>query len=733
MLNIALSYSAHTMKLWALNTSSTSLTVDFLLYQREAKRETRRIMNIDFIANLIEATDVANFRTVATIFLRSIGYSRGFYSDGPYDGGVDYFIHKESGGVETAFQLSTESNWRKKLESEIKKTKANHPGVVSFIFVSKRRIPTSSIQKVNTTLVQKHGLSAVQYDNQAIATEFISKNLVGKLYEILGVEPPPPPPKALTTPKTEAAAALLIFGSESGNFRSEMTLNLILSELRKIEGATEEQLCEKMIEAQDLIETQRPDILRSIRHAASSGKIEAKGNKLYLPEAVRILQDGIKALSAGEFKDLHVAAEAFLKQTKSVTAIPTDRILEDLLQLSVGLWRRVAPHPATQVANDVDQTYTRIHAELSSILGTPSAREVLAGLGAIVAKSDFAKRIAVAELYHSLVRTPSSQLTAALGASKGLLVYFDTTVLIPVLCGLLFDKVDNHGAYSARQLIELLAEHKFSAVAPNKYIEEAAAHLVECCRNHQALLLAGEDLSLSSNAFASHFSQLRKLAGNESLSFDDYISTFGSPPGNRFSDQSDSFYYPTIKKIQGHMAGLLGRYSIEHLELDDRRFDSTFQRISESLIAANLHRPAITIEHDARVVGHLEGPSVEAGFAKVLATWDSMHLRLNPSWDSYCVMNPASVTDVLAVLRSEESSKPLTQLTDYLSMQSEEAIRTSARIWDEIVNIEKGKLADGVLLAKARLFRKDYIESHAESSDFDASAVASLWLKWKSA
>jgi len=689
-------------------------------------------MNIDFIANLIEATDVANFRTLATIFLRSIGYSRGFFSDGPYDGGVDFFIHKESGGVETAFQLSIESNWRKKLEAEIKKAKVNHPGVVSFIFVSKRRIPTHSIQKVNTTLVQQHGLSAVHYDNQAIATEFIAKNLIGKLYEILGVEPPPPPPKQLTTPRAEAAAALLIFGSESQNFRSEMTLNLILSELRKIEGETEAQLCEKIIEAQDLTEAQRPEVLRSIRHAVSSRKIQIKGNQLYLADEVRALQDGIRALSAGEFKELRVAAEAYLTRINSTIPLPIDRLLEDLLQLSIALWRRTSPHPATQGAGDVDQTYTRIHAELTSILGAQQARQVLAGMGDIVAKSDFAKRIAVAELYHSLVRTPSSQLVAALGASKGLLVYFDTTVLIPILCGLLFDRVDSHGSYSAQQLIALLAEHKFSAVAPDKYVEEAAAHLVECCRNYQALLRAGEDLSLSANAFASHYSQLRKLAGNESLSFDDYIATFGSPPGDRFSDQSDGFYYPTIKKIKEYMARLLSRYSIDYLELDGRRFDSIFQRVSESLSTANLHRPQIAIEHDARVLGYLEGPSVEAGFAKVLATWDSMHLRLNPTWDSYCVMNPASVTDILAVLRSEESSKPLTQLTDYLSMQSEESVRTSVRVWDEIVNLEKGKLADGALLAKARSFRKDYIDHHVESKDFDASAVASLWLKWKS-
>lgn len=137
------------------------------------------------------------------------------------------------------------------------------------------------------------------------------------------------------------------------------------------------------------------------------------------------------------------------------------------------------------------------------------------------------------------------------------------------------------------------------------------------------------------------------------------------------------------------------------------------------------------IAHDARIVGYLESPTVEAGFAKVLCTWDSIQLKLNPTWDTYCVMNPASVTDILTLLRSDAHGGPMAQLVDYVWMQNESAVKLSARIWDEIVAIEKGKLSDGILLAKARAFRLNFIENHADDTEVDADAVSSLWLKWK--
>lgn len=689
-------------------------------------------MNIDYLANLIESADVAAFRTIATLFLRSTGYKRGFYSDGPYDGGVDFFVLEDATGrVVTAFQLSVESKWRVKLEKELKKAKSNYPDLKSFVFVSKRRIPLNSIRKINTSLVQQYGLSATHYDNQAIATEFIDKNLVSKLYELLGITAPAPPPKALVTPRAEAASALLLFGGESDDFRAEMTQNLILAELRKVEPVSEAVLADSVVEAHG-IESQRQDVVRAIRRLVQAGRIEAHSSTLRLCASARDQQDGVRSLAAGELEALKTKVKAFLSGISSATGkLAPDEVLDELLRLSVALWRRFAPHPLTQHPSDIDETFHKVSAALEDAFGPSEGKRALTGLADIVAKSDFAKRLAAAELYYSLVRTNSSQLVAALGGSKGLLVLFDTPVLIPLLCGLLFDKIEDHAAYSARQLIDLLKQHRFTALAPNVYVEEAAAHLVDCARNYRSLLFAGEDLTFSANAFASHFSQLKKIQSNKDITFDDYISIFGAPPSDRFKDLSDSFYYPTIEKIAGRMSALLARYAIEPLSLDDRRFDGVSRRLSEVLDAVGISRAPLLIAHDSRVVGYLEGTSIDAGFAKVLCTWDSVQLRLNPTWDAYCVMNPASVTDLLTLLRSDSTNRPMTQLIDFVWLQTEDATRMSARVWDEIVAIEQGNLADGVLLAKARAFRQSYIDDHKDDTDFDVSHLGSLWLKWK--
>ena len=73
----------------------------------------------------------------------------------------------------------------------------------------------------------------------------------------------------------------------------------------------------------------------------------------------------------------------------------------------------------------------------------------------------------------------------------------------------------------------------------------------------------------------------------------------------------------------------------------------------------------------------------------------------------------------------------MAQLVDFVWMQTEGAVKLSARVWDEIVAIEKGNFADGALLSKARSFRRSYIENHKDDTEFDAGSVSSLWLKWK--
>ena len=273
-------------------------------------------MNIDYLSNLIESADVSTFRTLASLFLRSIGYPRAFLSDGPYDGAMDFFVHEDaSKGTKTAFQLSIERTWQKKLEAEIRKAKANHPNLTAFVFVSKRRIPHHSITKLNAKFVQSIGIAATHYDNQAIATEFIDKNLVPRLYEALNIRDLPTPPKTLTTPKSEAAAALLLFGTESGDFRSEMTSNLLLAELAKVEPVQEEKFIDAFLQSHNFEPLQRPDVQKTLRRCLQSDLIRKVEKGICLSDGARIKITGLRNLSLGEFSALKSSVESYLKST----------------------------------------------------------------------------------------------------------------------------------------------------------------------------------------------------------------------------------------------------------------------------------------------------------------------------------------------------------------------------------------------------------------------------------
>jgi hypothetical protein len=80
-------------------------------------------MNIDSITRLIEASDVADFRTLSAQFLPMIGLEKADFCDGSYDGGKDFTIIETVKGIKIGIQLSVEKNWRKKIKSDAIKTK----------------------------------------------------------------------------------------------------------------------------------------------------------------------------------------------------------------------------------------------------------------------------------------------------------------------------------------------------------------------------------------------------------------------------------------------------------------------------------------------------------------------------------------------------------------------------------------------------------------------------------
>ena len=691
-------------------------------------------MNIDFLSNIVESSDVSTFRTIASVFLRSVGYPKAFLSDGPYDGGSDFFVHKDPAtGIETAFQLSIEKDWKKKLLQDIRKAKINYPTISAFIFMSKRRIPLHSIQKVNTSLIQSIGLTATHYDNQAIATEFIEKNLVPRLYELVGIQlTSEDPPKYFASPKSEATAALLIFSSDSSDFRSEMLENLLSAELLEQSPVKESEFVEGFLQRHNFNALQAIDVARHIARGIENGKFKKHRSTLEITDSQKARMLGIRSLTRGEFAALKTSVTQFLETMNSeIPNKDATAILKGLLELSLALWRRTSPHRANGSSQKADETYHAIYTSLTSSLGEKEAKRAMTALAEIVSRSTFAKNIASSELFYSMLRTNSQQVVSALGGHKGMLVIFDTPVAIPLLCGLLFDPIGDHWAYSARLLIELLRQHKFTAVIANQYLEECAAHLIDCCRNYQALLLAGEDLSFSTNAFASHYSQLIKLGAGAPSSFDVYIKTFGSPPGRQFSDLSDEFFFSVRDKLILSTRALFNRYGINSLNLVDSRYYKIEAELSKLSTTGGQSRAGMLVTHDAQVIGYLEGTAVEAGVVKVLCTWDSVHFRYNPNWETYCVMNPAALTDLTSVARADDRNVPMAQLIDYVWMQSEASLKNSAQVWDELVRIEKGNLSDANLLSKASNFRKDYVTNHQPATDIEPTDVRSKWLQWK--
>jgi len=93
---------------------------------------------------------------LVAIFLELIGFSSAQFCDGPYDGGKDFYIDENKvGGLKIAFQISTESDWRKKLKKDAAKVNREFETNLLY-FISSRRIPESSFEEVKTEILISH-------------------------------------------------------------------------------------------------------------------------------------------------------------------------------------------------------------------------------------------------------------------------------------------------------------------------------------------------------------------------------------------------------------------------------------------------------------------------------------------------------------------------------------------------------------------------------------------------
>lgn len=121
-----------------------------------------------------------------------------------------------------------------------------------------------------------------------------------------------------------------------------------------------------------------------------------------------------------------------------------------------------------------------------------------------------------------------------------------------------------------------------------------------------------------------------------------------------------------------------------------------------------------------------------SGYAKILCTWDKVHLLLNPGGlDGYNVMNPIMLIDFLSIAKKSAKQSSLAHLLDFAAIQKEKDLELSAKIWDSIAKLDGKNLADATFMSKARQFKEDYLESHSTERDAIPENIEKAWLAWR--
>jgi hypothetical protein len=691
-------------------------------------------MNIDTLSRLVESADVSTLRTLSAVLLPLIGLNSLDFCDGPYDGGKDFTVSENiMKSTRIAVQLSIEKDWRKKMKIDVVKAKRRF-GINVLYFISSRRIPESSFEEIRDLLLIEEGVSVIKYDCQAIASRFIKSNKVEVILSVFDVSNNflPSSVEKYLGPRNEAISALLLFDADAKDYRTHLYDSIVKSVLARQEiRSTREDLIRAVLACYNLTENQYLLINSSVDRLVQKADIIINDGFVELAEDEKKAFFGIIAKSKYEAKVLGSEVSEYLDSVGAEIDDETKTVLiENLLELTLEL---VGHNLIVEGAyNGENEAYSIITHLLHSKIGEERTRSILLGLTEVVSRSAFTRNIASAKLFELFINSNSARLIGALGGKDSLNVFIDSSVAIPIVCGILFDATKNRFSRSAATLFKLIQGHRFGAIIPDVYVEEMAAHLVEACRDYRFILGEGEELSYSGNAFVSHYSAYVRTSQGKGLTFADYVRVFGVKLSNVSVDISDSEFFLVRDSVIRELNIVMGKYGIAVQRIEPKSIKFQKERINEVMLEKKLTKPSLLIEHDAKVVRCLSEYEMSTECVKLLCTWDKMHMYLNPDGQAgYYVMTPVTLIDYLSVAKNESADCPVSQLVDFALMQSDSDVTLSSKIWDTIASIERGNLSDGRLMLLAREFKEAFLIRHNNDITLNADSVEKAWRVWK--
>ncbi len=699
-------------------------------------------MRLDALENLIHSSDFSSFRELCLRYLKLSGYQEPVLTDGSGDLGRDISLWQLGVEEPIAIQASVQKNrWKQKVISDATQVK-DKLGITNFTYMTTLQISGHDEQTLANELWANHHITARFIDRRGLASFFHAERRSQDALEALGItEQESAYGTNVERPslREDLAYAYAFFGTDVDTFRKDVIERSIIAFVTSQSVSHKREEVEDTIRATLGLSEARSGLVSSrLDHMLQRGIIRSEDGRIVTAPGIAEEARAVRTLRSKQWRELQDEISTQLGNV-GLRGSKLEKLTLDVSETAGALIMSSADTAKESLTPGSDVTPIRRQIEVKlrqlqhriTAAGIPieDATSLMKELTTIISDSDIGQTLLAGYLFTSLIDLSEANLLRALGGNGRLDVYLDASVAIPILASLLYEAHDNTFFRASLQAYEQAAEYDLALKLPYDYLEEAASHLIDASQLYEPVREAGEDLRFSQNAFVAHFANLTTEQGFDK-SFPQYAQSFGLTRAivhrGEFRRERD--------RVMQSMQEMLSRYGIEVTKLGrprDALMADTESEIAFTAKELGIERTRKLLEHDARTVAVLASRSAE-GESLIFCTWDRLHLRLgvdNPqrSWEA---MNPSMLSDLLA-LASPNPARTSSAAVEIAIDLSQAGERLGGEIWDELVRIEKTKLHDADLMAKAKAFKQEYVKKSLKEREGEPLAVA--WTNWKAA
>ncbi len=591
----------------------------------------------------IQALEEKGFYDIALLFLGVHGYKNLSIVDGTGDGGRDVICSLE----DLRIQLSVRKDWLTKVNDESSLTKAK--GKSHFIYVTNRAISPAEQTEFQTKKHVNSGDVVVNiYDLNAISTTLAQPGVIHRAYELLGMNVDG---RLQATPKEIALSTLLLFSPEAKELRINVVEANITAWMLKNEPASEE----RATAAVTLLlpyPAVADDVKQCIARLRANGQISAANGQL--------------SLSAEAAETARAAEEEYLQSTSADL-----RLLERKYGLKTDDAQRLLALALELIVRDKPLNERSVHADaLAAFVAEKKLKSKRADLYEDLAKTGLARFDQYAKAIDRIFSTNTFDIYRALGRRTAIMVVLDTSVAMPMLCGLAFGTVGSRFGIAAAKLRMLCDQHNFEIIVPSFYVNEMASHGLKAkdfVATYKNLPPEARDALVGSrNAYLNHYERMKQImtsAGEVPPTLEEFLDYFGF--GSR----------GILRSAENRLSSLLDEHGIRTLRYS--HLDAGLrQRVAlqkDSLESSHI------IDHDAMALSLLHDDA-DSGF--VFATWDNALIDMVAEIDRIYADTPARVIDFLSMAKGAnyECDQSIDLLTSLIHIDDTRASALAQKI-----------------------------------------------------